>query len=61
MNTKLELKRSVMLAHGLKLPDQELDKMQLYEKGDGSGFVLRFTGLVSTKEFKGQYGSCKAL
>lgn len=54
----LELKRSIMLSHGLRLPDQELDKMQVFMNGDGTGFVLRFQAMLKTADWKIAKVSC---
>lgn len=57
MNTKLELKRSIMLSYGLRLSDQALDEMQLVETAEG--YSIRFKALVRASDWKGCYGSSK--
>lgn len=54
----LELKRSIMLGHGLRLPDQMLDEMKLGVNEDGD-FVVKFKAIVRTGDFKGVYRSCE--
>lgn len=55
---QLEIKRSIMLMHGIKAPDHVLDEMKLSQSENGN-FVIKFRAVVRTTGWKMQYGSAK--